>query len=656
MPGGIIGVGGGASISYSRTCIPGPQCNLAIANQNAIQSRGEPGVLAARPTDVAPLYGSISFNSPSKSLFYVGDDPDAIPSGSFDFFSIATHELAHAIGFGISESWNTLASTGSFAGPEAKTQYVGSGNVPLTPAHWATSVAAAQPTLMGPVIQPGTRTLFSDLDFAAMKDIGWEVTDTTATVTASHRYLDDGVYTPRILLSGSRLGTRSEEVPSVSVTNVAPSLSVAANQTVLVGNVINIEDIATFTDPGDETQYTYSIDWGDGEVQDGRATIDRRADASGKNSAGSLDGNHTYASEGPKTVSITVSDEDGGIATGTLLIDVVPLPRISLEVDRASVVENDGADAATLTVRRSGAASDADTLIAIASSDPSEATVPSEVVIPAGSTLAAVQIAAVDDALLDGNQTVTFSASASGLEPGSVELTVNDFESLVVSVTGTQISENAPGDIALVITRSNTDIDEALDVSLSGFANSQLDLDGTVVIPAGAREVRIPVVPVDDSLPELTETIVINASAPLYASGSAEFEVLDDESPKFQNSEARFDVNAMNGVTALDALRVINRLAVQSSPRLDPADPLPDGLFLDVNGDYLITAIDALQIINELARQTRSNAVNPEAIDEVMRSSTINRANDLLWLDDEKRRGGGQRVTAFDEVGSTCRV
>ncbi|MGB7328552.1 MAG: hypothetical protein WBD31_26990 [Rubripirellula sp.] len=68
LPGDVAGVGGGASIRFSRTCIPGAQCNQAIANQNATFSRGEAGVLASPATDVAPLFGSISFDSPRKSL------------------------------------------------------------------------------------------------------------------------------------------------------------------------------------------------------------------------------------------------------------------------------------------------------------------------------------------------------------------------------------------------------------------------------------------------------------------------------------------------------------------------------------------------------------------------------------------------------------
>lgn len=48
-------------------------------------------------------------------------------------------------------------------------------------AHWAegtTSFVAGLPqeAAMDPTITTGTRKAFTDLDFAAMKDIGWEVT------------------------------------------------------------------------------------------------------------------------------------------------------------------------------------------------------------------------------------------------------------------------------------------------------------------------------------------------------------------------------------------------------------------------------------------------------------------------------------------------
>ena len=74
----------------------------------------------------------------------------------------------------------------------------------------------------------------------------------------------------------------------------------------------------------------------------------------------------------------------------------------------------------------------------------------------------------------------------------------------------------------------------------------------------------------------------------------------------WQNPLDMFDVGFDGDVTALDALRIINRLARQSDadlPGLDKVDS-PFEFYYDVNGDQQATALDALRVINEMARQS----------------------------------------------------
>ncbi|MEM9364816.1 MAG: DUF4465 domain-containing protein [Planctomycetota bacterium] len=70
----------------------------------------------------------------------------------------------------------------------------------------------------------------------------------------------------------------------------------------------------------------------------------------------------------------------------------------------------------------------------------------------------------------------------------------------------------------------------------------------------------------------------------------------------WQNAVDRFDVDASGNVSAVDALRVINRLNSQETETLDaPSDAgEPHQRYYDVSGDGRVTALDALQIINRL--------------------------------------------------------
>lgn len=77
----------------------------------------------------------------------------------------------------------------------------------------------------------------------------------------------------------------------------------------------------------------------------------------------------------------------------------------------------------------------------------------------------------------------------------------------------------------------------------------------------------------------------------------------------YRNPRVAHDVDNQNGVTALDALLIINELQRQSlinGPNNELIDineaSIPQN-FVDVNGDGRLSALDALQVINELSRQ-----------------------------------------------------
>ncbi|MGV3483812.1 MAG: dockerin type I domain-containing protein [Planctomycetaceae bacterium] len=577
---------------------------------NTVSGRGQAGALATPKTDFGPWGGSLAFDSSTN--WYFGLDQAGLQSSQQDFITVAVHELTHLLGFGTAPSWTALVSGAGFVGPKAQAAYDAGAIVPLSTdrGHFLETITdSGRKTLMGPVIEAGKRDTLTPLDLAALDDIGWTVTNTRATIAAQHVYADNGSYPVTITYRGSTVGSFTDTV-TATVTNTVPMLTVLGNQTATRDQALRLTNIGSLSDPGFRTEtFTYSINWGDTVVDTGTATIDRAGSASAPTLA-SFDGSHTYTSAGTFTVTVRASDDDGGGAVGTFQVVVSQPPQLTVELNRTAIAENAGAAAATLTVRRSAPASTTATTVSLVSSDPSEATVPASITIPAGALTATVPVAAVDDALLDGTQTVTLTASGAGLTSGTASLSVTDVESLMASFTAATIAEDAAiRSFFLTVRRSNTDTSQPLTVSIAGNDSAQITVPSSAVIAAGSQEVVIPVQPINDDAAELPLPLTYRITATGYVGVDRDLVLADDEPPLFQNQLDRFDVDNSGDILPLDALRVINALSRRRQDNtLEPATDDFGDLFPDVNGDYLLTPLDALLIINELSRLSRAQS------------------------------------------------
>ncbi|MFO1001132.1 MAG: Calx-beta domain-containing protein [Planctomycetaceae bacterium] len=163
---------------------------------------------------------------------------------------------------------------------------------------------------------------------------------------------------------------------------------------------------------------------------------------------------------------------DPSDVTATNLDD--DLAQLSLTVSTASISEGAGVNAATATVSRNSETSQPLTVTLLVN-DGSEASVPVSVVIPAGASSVSFDIAAIDDLIVDGTQTVTISAAAAGHvgATGSLSVTDDDVAGftiigggvLVVDETGSTqtfgVVLNAAPVTNVVITVTSGDLTEA---------------------------------------------------------------------------------------------------------------------------------------------------------------------------------------------------
>ncbi len=175
-----------------------------------------------------------------------------------------------------------------------------------------------------------------DSGFATIDDFGGDGSPRLGSFDGAHTYADNGTYVVTLTITavfeGEGFGDSSGAQFEVSVSNVAPTLTVAPNQVTSEGALLSIMDIGKFTDPGFDNplniggetseKFTYSIDWGDGTpANSGPATIDVPG-GPGTPTQGSFDGSHTYADNGVYTVTVTLADDDGGVAVQTFEVTV----------------------------------------------------------------------------------------------------------------------------------------------------------------------------------------------------------------------------------------------------------------------------------------------------------------------------------------------
>ncbi len=172
----------------------------------------------------------------------------------------------------------------------------------------------------------------------------WDFGDGTtgAGRVADHAFAVGGVYTVAVTADDGHGGTATDAL-TATVFNVAPAVSLPATASADEGSPLAA--VGSFADPG-AGSWTATVDYGDGSGAQSLALNPDHSFALG----------HTYADEGDYTVTVQVSDGDGGVGTATLAVNVLNVaPRADAGPD---VAANEG-DVVTLTGTFSDPGSDA---------------------------------------------------------------------------------------------------------------------------------------------------------------------------------------------------------------------------------------------------------------------------------------------------------
>jgi len=148
----------------------------------------------------------------------------------------------------------------------------------------------------------------------------FDITPASGTLTPTHTYADDGIYTVTLTVTDDD-GGMGTDTCTVTVNNVAPTVVAGLDRTAECCDDVLFS--GSFSDPGADT-HTIKWDFGDEST-----------------AAGTLTPTHKYCDIGVYTVTLTVTDDDAGVGEDTLTVtvqDTTP-PVISLNGDASITLE-----------------------------------------------------------------------------------------------------------------------------------------------------------------------------------------------------------------------------------------------------------------------------------------------------------------------------
>ncbi|MCA9074244.1 MAG: hypothetical protein KDA93_04360 [Planctomycetaceae bacterium] len=141
----------------------------------------------------------------------------------------------------------------------------------------------------------------------------------TRRFSASHQFLDDNpTVTPQdtyqiMVTVADQDGDSGMASANLTVRNLAPVIAGSATDATFAdkakeGEPVNL--VANFTDVGTQDTHKAVVDWGDG-------TAPEMLTVTEANGMGTIAGSHAYVAGGIFTISITLTDDDTGVATST---------------------------------------------------------------------------------------------------------------------------------------------------------------------------------------------------------------------------------------------------------------------------------------------------------------------------------------------------
>jgi subtilisin-like proprotein convertase family protein len=258
--------------------------------------------------------------------------------------------------------------------------------------------------------------------------------------------------------------------------------------------------------------------------------------------------------DGTQTAQVNAVDVNvSGLTLGGDTVDVTDVEMLQLSVSRSVVSESDGPGALIGTLRRFNSDLNSFSLEVQTSRDDKlnfsgvVAGTPFLVTFPDGSDTVTFAMDAIDNAIIDGNATVTItvvSPQYGGNQTATV--VVEDQEPQILITTSNPNPREDVGSISITVQRTaNASLVGDLNVSLTtnSGTSSALIVPPIITIPDGLASISIPITVLDDDVLG-NRTVRITGSALNYITGNLDITVLDYETVTLTVNRTSFLENA----------------------------------------------------------------------------------------------------------------